>query len=529
MNTVATAGAPPMEQAEPNASVTDWIAVMAGSVGAFMAVLDISITNSALPQIQGELGASGTEGTWIGTGYLVAEVVMIPLAAWFTRVLGLRTFLLICVAFFTVFSVLCGLSQSLPEMIIGRVGQGFSGGALIPTAQMIVATRLPRHQMPLGMTVFGLTVLLGPMAGPVAGGWLAENVSWHWCFFLNLPVGIGLVILLLLGLPRDKMNLHLFKDGDWLGIAGFAVGLSCLTVLMEEGQRERWFESALIWKLTGFMLVGFVLLTISQFTSKDPVIKLRLLRSPPFAGVVFIVAVVGGGMYGVLYLLPQFLAIVGGYNSEQAGMVMLISGVPAFLLIPFLPKLISRVNVRWLVAVGLLASAASCMLDTDLTAQTGGNEFFWSQILRGLGQILAMMPLNQAALAAVSRANAGDGAGIFNMARNLGGSIGLALTGVLIDRRTALHSDAIRETVTANSPLAWERLHGMSAALGHGDPASGSMRAFAVLSRQIELQATVITYSECFWLLGIVMMLTIPAVYVLKQPQGFMTMRGRDE
>src|SRR5258708_6742736 len=181
---------------EERASAAGWLAVAAGSLGALMATLDISITNSALPQIQGEVGATGTEGTWISTGYLMSEIVMIPLAAWLTRVFGLRMFLLSNTALFTFFSMMCGFSHSLPQLIVGRIGQGFTGGAMIPTAQTIVRTRLPPHQMPVGMTLFGLIVLMGPLLGPVAGGWLAENIDWSWCFFVNVPVGVALMLLL---------------------------------------------------------------------------------------------------------------------------------------------------------------------------------------------------------------------------------------------------------------------------------------------------------------------------------------------
>src|SRR5580693_1266419 len=210
----------PAAAAPERASVQDWIAVFAGALGALIATLDISIVNSALPQIQGEIGATGTEGTWIGTGYLVSEVVMIPLSAWLSRMLGMRTLLLSCAGFFTLFSVVCGLSTSLAMMIIGRVGQGFFGGALIPTAQTIVRTRLPLSQLPVGMTIFGLIVLLGPLFGPVVGGWLTENVSWQWCFFINLPVAIALVTLLLIGVPHERSKLHELVEADWLGIVG---------------------------------------------------------------------------------------------------------------------------------------------------------------------------------------------------------------------------------------------------------------------------------------------------------------------
>ena len=299
------------------ASVADWIAVAAGSLGALMATLDISITNSALPQIQGEIGATGTEGTWISTGYLMSEIVIIPLAAWLTRVFGLRNFLLSCAVLFILFSMMCGLSHTLMAMIIGRIGQGLTGGAMIPTAQTIIRSRLPMSQLPIGMTAFGLIVLLGPLLGPVLGGWLTENISWSWCFFINLPVCIGLITLLLVGLPSDRPHWEAVRQADWLGIVGLSVGLSSLTVVLEEGQRERWFESHMIVWLSLLSLFGMVLIAISQFTAKKPVMRLSLLSNPRYASVIFIVLVVGAALYGVIYLIPQFLGLISGYNAEQ--------------------------------------------------------------------------------------------------------------------------------------------------------------------------------------------------------------------
>lgn len=506
----------------PDATLGDWIAVLAGAIGALMATLDISITNSALPQIQGEIGASGTEGTWIGTGYLIAEVVMIPLAAWFSRVLGLRTFLLGCTTLFTLFSLVCGFAHNLPEMIIGRVGQGFTGGALIPTAQTIIATRLSRRQMPVGMTIFGLIVLLGPLLGPVMGGWLAENVSWSWCFFINVPVYAVLATLLLLGLPHDRMRLELLAKADWGGILGMTVGLSCLTTVLEEGQRERWFESSLIVYLAIASMMGFIGLAASQMLVKEPVLKFRLLLNRSYASVIVIVVVIGAVLYGVLYVMPQFLANISGYNAFQSGKVLLLSGIPAFLVMPVLPRLLGRVNIRLLVISGLFFLSASSFLDTHLTPFSDGGDFVWSQLLRGAGQMLAMMPLNQASVGSVAREDLGDATGLYNMARNLGGSLGLALLGVFIDRRVEMHGDVIREAVTANSPLAQERIAANAASLAasSGDLAHGQMQAYAQLAAQIDKQALVITYGECFWALGVALLLCMPLAFILRAPRA---------
>ena len=275
------------------ADAAAWIAVAAGTIGAFMATLDTSIVNASLPTIQGEVGATGTEGTWISTAYLVAEIVMIPMAGWLEKSLGIRTLLLAASLVFTVCSIGCGISTSLAEITLGRIGQGFSGGAMIPTALSIVATRLPSSQRPLGTALFGMTAVLGPVIGPVLGGWLTENVSWNYVFFINLPVCIGLIGLLLIGLPADKRNMDELLHPDLLGIAGLILGLGGLTTVLEEGQRERWFESVLIRELSAISVLGFILLVAGQFWSRSPVINLKILLQRRFAGVFVMTLIVG--------------------------------------------------------------------------------------------------------------------------------------------------------------------------------------------------------------------------------------------
>lgn len=507
------------EQAVPNASLTDWIAVAAGSLGALLATLDISITNSALPQIQGQIGATGTEGTWIATGYLMSEIVMIPLAAWLTRVFGLRRFLIGTAMMFTFFSLFCGLSSSLGAMIAGRVGQGFAGGAMIPTAQTIIRTRLPAHQLPIGTTMFGMTAILGPLLGPVIGGWLTENISWKWCFFLNLPISIALITLLLTGLPAEGANLERFMKADWLGIIGLAMGLSSLTVVLEEGQREHWFDSTLIIWLSVAMVAGFMMLALSQFTSKDPILRLRLLANSTFGSVLLIGTAVGAGLYGTAYLVPQFLGVLSGYNAQQSGSIMLLSGIPAFLLLPLLPKILGRGDARLLIGLGLVLYWASCYVDTYLTATSVGHDFVLSQLLRGFGQILVMMPLSQLSMRSVETQDAGDAAGLYNMSRNLGGTLGLALLGVLMDRRSHFHDAVLREGVSANSQFVQDHMAASSASFlaQDGDPSTAYSQAIGQLANDIAQQATVMAYNDAFYVLGLTMLICLPLIFILKK------------
>jgi len=510
----ATTAAP----VEARASLHDWLAVVAGALGALIAMLDISIVNTALPQIQGEIGVSGTEGTWISTGYLVAEVVMIPLTAWLSRLLGLRTLLLTCGSLFTVFSIMCGFSHTLAMLIIARMGQGFFGGAMIPTAQTLIRVRLPPRQIPMGMTMFGFIVLIGPLSGPVLGGWLTQNFSWQWCFFINLPVAVALISLLLLGLPHAPPDLRELKRADWPGIIGLTVGLSSLTVILEEGQREQWFQSNLIVTLAITTIAGLVVVGIAQFTSRQPVLRLHLLRNASYASVIFMAVIMGMVFYDIMYVLPQFLSVIAGYDAQQSGLVLAVSAVPGFLLMTVLPGWLASGRIRWIIITGLLCFATSCFLDIHLTAQSSGENFIVSQLLRGFAQMLSFSPLNQASLTLVAREDTADAAGLFSMARNLGGSIGLALLGVFIDRRIENHADLIRESVTGNSQLLQDRLAAQASMFAErgGDLLHGQQEAISRLALQIHQQAMVMTYSDCFWVLGIILLMLLPVVLFLK-------------
>ncbi len=498
------AGSQPAGGAQ-KADLGAWLAVAAGTRGALMAPLGISIVNSALPTIQGEIGASGTEGTWVATAYLVAEIVIIPMAAWLERLLGLRTFLLIAAGLFTGFSVICGTATTLTAMIIGRVGQGFTGGAMIPTAQTIIATRLPCSQQPIGIAAFGVTAIMGPVIGPLIGGWLTENISWHYSFFINLPICALLVTLLLVGLPHQKSRLDLLGEADWMGIAGLALGLGGLTVLLEEGQREQWFSSGLIRLMALVSFVGFALLFAGQVTAKRPVIKLKLLLDRQFGAVALMGVVLGIVLYGTSYAIPQFLASIADYNALQSGKVVLLSGIPSLFMMAIVPILLKRIDIRIAVATGLIIMGGAALMDAHLTITSDGSDFTASQLLRGVGQILGMLFLSQAVVRAVPPQDAGDASGLFNAVRNLGGSLALAGISILQDTRLWFHSRRIEETLSANSVAVQDYLRGM------GGPAG-----IPLIERQIQGQALVMTYNDIFWIMGVGTFVVLPLVLFLR-------------
>lgn len=505
----------PLQPLPERADTAAWLAVAAGSLGAMMATLDISIVNSALPTIQGEIGASGTEGTWIATSYLVAEIIIIPLAAWLERLLGLRTLLLTAAFLFTCFSMLCGFADSLTAMIIGRVGQGFTGGALIPTAMTIIATRLPRSQQPIGNALFGVTAITGPVLGPLIGGWLTENISWHYAFFINLPVGIILITLLLVTMPHQKPQLREFWQADWLGIAGMALGLGGLTIVLEEGQREQWFQSGEIITMSIVSGIGFILLFAGQYFARRPVIRLKLLLDRQFGAVALMGLVIGMMLYGTAFVIPQFLAAIAGYDALQSGRIVLLSGLPSLMLMPLTPFLIRHLDIRIAVGAGLLVMATSCWVDTVLTNQAVGHDFIESQLLRGVGSVFGFLFLNQAAIASVPREDAGDAAGLFNAVRNLGGSLALAGIATIQDQRSWLHSRRMEESLSANSERVQDYIGGLSHSLG------GQEAALRTLAGTIQREALVMTYNDIFMMLAVGILAVLPLVLFLRPlPHG---------
>ena len=503
------------------AGTTAWLAVAAGTVGSLMATIDTSVVSASLPTIQGEIGASQTEGTWISTAYLVAEIVMIPLAGWFDRLFGLRNFLIGCTVLFTGFSILCGLSGSLGVMIIGRIGQGFTGGAMIPTALTIVSTMLPPAQRSIGIALFGFTAVFGPVAGPILGGYLTENYSWHYAFFINVPLGVGLLALLLIGLPAKKAHLALIAEADWLGIGGLALGLGALTVILEEGQRERWLESTLINSLIAVSLLGFAVLIIGQLTARSPVIQLKIILTRAFGSVFVLSLVVGSALYGISYMLPQFLTSLADYNAFQSGQVTFLIGVPSLLMMTIFPILERHIDLRLAVALGLALYGFGCLLNAHLTIDTTGVNFAYSLIIIGFGQFFALIFLNSASTSAVDQKYAEDASGLFNAARNLGGSFGLAVITSMRENRTWFHGERYAEAVTGNTPGAQDLVLRNTTLMGMGDQTAGLSQAYASLNTTFQNAGTALAFSDIFFIFGVMMLVSIPLAFLIKPlPNG---------
>jgi DHA2 family multidrug resistance protein len=496
------------------ASLADWLAVVSGMIGSLMALIDVSIVNASLPVIQSEIGATTSEGTWVGTGYLIAEIVTIPLVAWMQRVLGMRRLLLTASMLFTLFSVVCGLAGDLATLVTGRIGQGLAGGILIPTSLTLVATRLPSAQQAMGLAIVAMAALLGPIAGPLLGGWLTENFSWSLIFFINIPICALQVLLILIAIPRERSDLAELRDADWLGIAGMVIGLGALTTLLEEGQREHWFESSLIWQLAVASCIGFCLVAGGQFFSSRPVLKLALLRDPSLGSAIALMGVVGMLIFSMMFITPQFLAAIAGYNALQAGQVVFISGVISIPTAFLFPLLVKWVDMRVIVAAAILFAATAAFLASKQTVYSVGADFYPSQLFFGVGTTLSAIPLQQAVLDAVSVEDAPEANSLISVSRNLGGSIGLAGIASFRDQRLEFHHWRIHEVLGANDVGVQQAIAEAGGFFANGlESLAGAYRA---MDAQIMMQALVFTFNDMFLTLSLIALLVVPAVFLLR-------------
>ncbi|MFZ4966282.1 multidrug efflux MFS transporter [Pseudomonas gingeri] len=488
----------------------DWIAVMSVMLGAFMAVLDIQITNSSLKDIQGALSATLEEGSWISTSYLVAEIIMIPLTAWLVQLLSARRLAVWVSLGFLVSSLLCSMAWSLESMIVFRAMQGFTGGALIPLAFTLTLIKLPEHHRAKGMAMFAMTATFAPSIGPTLGGWLTENWGWEYIFYINIPPGLIMIGGLLYGLEKKDSHWELLKSTDYAGIVSLGIGLGCLQVFLEEGHRKDWLESQLIVTLGSIALLGLITFVILQLSKPNPLINLRILRNRNFGLSSISSLGMGVGLYGSIYLLPLYLAQIQNYNALQIGEVIMWMGVPQLFLIPLVPKLMKFVSPKMLCALGFglfgLASFSSGVLNPDFA----GPQFNQIQIIRALGQPLIMVTISLIATAYILPQDAGSASSLFNILRNLGGAIGIALLATLLDARTKVYFDYLRESIVPSNPQVAERLALLADKLGSDSAALGK------LSEITHQQALIMAYNDAFHFVGIALGISMLAVLLTK-------------
>jgi len=478
----------------------NWIALMGGLIGAFMAILDIQITNSSLQNIQGAISATIDESSWISTSYLVAEMIAIPLSGWLSTSLGKKRYLTWTTVVFSISSLLCSFSWNLTSIIVFRALQGFSGGALIPLAFSLIAQLLPLHKRAVGMALFGVTATFAPSIGPSLGGWLTEQLSWHYIFYINIPPAILLVAMIRYGLDDENINIAKLKQADWFGIITMTIGLGCLEVVLEEGNRESWFSSRLIVSLSIISAVGIIYFVIRQLQHDKPLVNLRLLKRPQFSASCVAYFILGMALFGSIYVIPVYLVQIQRYSALEIGKVLMWMGFPQLLFFPMIPKLLKYIKANYLVAFGFGMFAISCYVNTFMSADFGGQQLKLSMILRAIGSPFIMVPLSLVAMKGITKEETPDASTLVNVMRNLGGAFSIAIIATLLDNRTREHLWHIKESLPAISRMGWEGLQTRQAFfMQSGSDAVTAMQQaqYSILSA-MQRDAAIMAYDDIF-------------------------------
>jgi MFS transporter, DHA2 family, multidrug resistance protein len=511
-STSATASGATTEKA----SLTAWIAVLASMIGAFMAILNIQITNASLLDIEGGIGTGVDNGAWISTSYLIGEIVVIPLTDYLSKVFSFRRYIIGNTILFALFSMACAFVHDLPSMIAMRGLQGFAGGVLIPMAFTMVLTKLPKAQQPIGLAAFALAVTFAPAIGPTIGGYLTENYGWQTIFFVNTAPSAAMVVALAFTLERAPMKLSLLKEGDWAGIITMAIGLSALQTVLEEGNKDDWFDSPFILRLAIVAAVFLAAFIAIELNVSKPLVNLRLLKGRNFGIGVFVNILMGFALFGTVYVLPQYLGQVQRYNAEQIGNVLAWTGLPQLLLIPLVPFLMKRFDARYIGALGLGLFAASSFMNVTLSPDVAGDQLLLPNIVRAVGQALMLTPISAITTAGIGPADAGSASGLSNMLRNLGGAVGTATLATILTKREQFHSNIIGQSVTIYRDEVRQRITDLTNYfISHGvaDPAAAKHQAIVAIGNTVKRQALIMGFSDTFAVIGVI--LAIAAVALL--------------
>jgi DHA2 family multidrug resistance protein len=511
----------PADRAAQAVSVKTWIAVFGATLGAFMAVLNIQIVNASLADIQGAIGAGIDDGGWISTSYLVAEIVVIPLSGWLAQVFSIRIYLLTNAILFLTLSVACAFAQDLPQMIVLRAVQGFTGGVLIPLAFTLIITLLPKAKQPVGLALFALSATFAPAIGPTIGGYLTENWGWEYIFYVNLVPGAIMIGMLWFSLEAKPMKLSLLREGDWFGIATMAIGLSALQTVLEEGNKDDWFASPFIVKLSIVATISLAIFLWIELTTGKPLLNLRLLVRRNFGFGILANFLLGVALYGSVYILPVYLSRIQGYNAEQIGMVLAWTGLPQLFLIPLVPQLMKRFDARLIIGTGFVLFAASNFMNIFMTSNYAADQLLWPNVVRAVGQALVFAPLSAVATAGIEAENAGSASGLFNMMRNLGGAVGIAMLQTFLTKREQYHSNVLTQSVSLLEQATRTRIEALTQYfMSHGvaDHAEATHRALVAIGKIVQKQAYILAFSDTFYLLGAALIVALMAALLLKKP-----------
>ncbi len=493
------------------------LAFFAMIIGMFMAILDIQVVAASLADIQAGLSASASEISWVQTAYLIAEVIMIPLSGFLSRALSTRILFSASAIGFSISSLLCATATNIDQMILYRALQGFIGGGMIPAVFATAYTIFPASKRVIVTPLVGLIATLAPTLGPTIGGYLSETFSWHWLFLINVVPGIGVAVMAWVLVDFDKPEMRLFRHFDWLGLAAMAAFLGAMEFALEEGPGNDWLADEAVLFAVILMCVGGVVFFARALTHGEPVVDLKAFGNRNFAmGSMFSFAM-GAGLYGMTYLYPLYLGRIRGYDALMIGTTVFVSGLAMFLTAPLAGTLSKKFDPRLLMGLGFAGFAASCWMLTGMTADWDFNELLWPQVLRGASLMLCMVQINDLALGTLPPQELKNASGLFNLTRNLGGAVGLAVINTLLTRRFDLHFDRLSERMTWANPQLREQMSMLSAnASAHG--LDGTKVALSQMTGRVAQQATIMSFVDVFFLFFLLFLVVGGLTMTLQKP-----------
>ncbi len=503
--------------------VNPWIIAIAVMLATFMEVLDTTVVNVSLPHIAGSLSVTPDEATWTLTSYLVANAIVLPITGWLANYFGRKRLLISAVIAFTIASFLCGLAPSLPILIFFRVVQGATGGVLQPVSQAVLLETFPPEERGQAMAFWGLGIVVAPMLGPVIGGWLTENYSWRWVFYINIPVGIASVVMSSLFLfDPPYIRRRIGESIDYWGLGLLAVGIGTIQVVLDKGQEADWFGSHWVIEFAIIGAVALAAFVIHELIARHPVVDLRVLKKPTYATGVFLMTMLGFGLYGALVVLPLLLQTLLGYPALDAGLAMFPRGMGSFIMMPIVGILMSKVDARKLLLLGTFGTAVSMYMLSILNLNLGYWNIFWPQFLQGLSMALVFVPLTTITMDRIPLEGMGNATSIFNLMRNVGGSVGIATATTLVVRATQKHDALLGANVTPFSVTAQQAFNSLRQGfIAKGfDPVTASRQAYAAIFGMVQQQSAMLSYNYLFGIMTFVFLLMIPLIFILRRPRG---------
>ncbi|HLG99017.1 MAG TPA: DHA2 family efflux MFS transporter permease subunit [Bryobacteraceae bacterium] len=500
-----------------------WAVALTVTLATFMEVMDTSIANVALPHIAGGLSAGVDESTWVLTSYLVSNAIVLPISAWMSDRFGRKRFYMTCVALFTASSFLCGLAPSLGMLIFFRILQGLGGGGLGPSEQAILADTFPAAKRGMAFAVYGMAVVLAPAIGPTLGGWITDNYSWRWIFYVNVPIGILSLFLssfMVHDPPHIKKAMQATKNApvDFLGLVLVATGLGALQVVLDKGQRDDWFASRFITSsvlLSGCALVAFV---FWEWNNRHAIVNLRLFQNKSFAVACVLMAMIFAALFGSTVLLPEFVQTEMGYTAKLAGEVLSPGGFAIILILPIVGRLVTRIDARYLVAAGLLISGLALYHMTDLYLGVSFRTLIWWRIFQASGMAFIFVPVNTISYTDMKPEQSNQISAMVNLMRNIGGSVGISAVTTLVARRQQVHQNYLAQHTYEYNPRLQQTIAQMSNRIGaQNGPAQAVRESYQLIYATLQRQAAVLAYIDAFWIMGTVCLLAIGVLFFAKK------------